>query len=146
MRIDFKPRVLEGRLVGGSIAIYRDDEPKIYSESAFWHAVKRELQKQGYDVIKKLMWKDGHLKDDNEYYVRSRKYLPDSFMISQTDYAIRSVYDDYNKEGKMSMLAIDASMEDEAADAYLAKKSKYSVSRKAKSKRASTTAGVGRIR
>jgi len=146
MRVDFKPKIVDGRLTGGNVDIYRDNGPKIYSDSVFWYAVKRELRKQGYDVIKKLMWKDGHLKDDNEYYVRSRKYLPDSFMISQTDYAIRSAYDDYNQDGKMSALAIDASLEDEAAEAVLAKhKTRYSAgSRSSKSRRAGAT-GLGRI-
>lgn len=149
MRVDFKPKISNGRLTGGSISIHRDGGPKIYSDSSFWHKVKTELQKQGHDVIKKLMWKDGHLKDDNEYYVRSRKYLPDSFMISQTDFAIRSVYDDYNTDGVMSALVIDNSMNNEAIDAHLAKKqSKYSVSgaKKSGAGRKSAATGMGRIR
>ena len=146
MRVDLKLNISNGRLTGGHVTVYRDGGPKIYSDSAFWHAVKRELQKQGHDVIKKLMWKDGHMVDDNQYYVRSRKYTPTSFMLSQTDFAIRSVYDDYNKEGKATFFAIDASMEDEAAEEVLAKrKTRYSTgSRSSKSKRAGT-AGLGRI-
>ena len=86
--------------------VRRSDSRKIYSESAFWHAVKRELQKQGYDVIKKLMWKDGHLVDDNQYYVRTRKVnKPESFMVYQTDFAIRFAYEDYNTLG-MTRLSV----------------------------------------
>ena len=144
MRVDFKPRMSGNRLVGGSISIHRDGGPKIYSESAFWHAVKQDLQRQGYDVIKKLMWKDGHLKDDTEYYVRSRKYLPDSFMLSQNDYAIRAAYDDYNKSGVMDALSIDAAMNDAAADAYTTSPvRKSSVRRKPKSKSKSRQGTLG---
>ena len=146
MRVDFKPRMSGNRLVGGSISVHRDGGPKIYSESAFWHAVKQELQRQGYDVIKKLMWKDGHLKDDNEYYVRSRKYLPDSFMIFQDDYAIRVAYDDYNKSGVMTAMSIDAAMTDEAADAYLARSTKRTPRSRSKSQRRVSPASLGGMR
>lgn len=43
------------------------------AESTFLHHVKLELIKQGYDCIKKRMWKDGHLVDDNQQYIRDRK-------------------------------------------------------------------------
>lgn len=54
-------------------------DPVFYStewalaESTFLHRVKKELIKQGYDCIKKRMWKDGHLVDDNQQYIRDRK-------------------------------------------------------------------------
>lgn len=147
-----------GRLLGGSIVVDRQNGPKIYSESAFWHQLKTELQKQGYDVIKKLMWKDGHLTDDNLYYVRSRKYTPDSFMISAGDSAIRFVYEDYNDPGVQDSLSVDASMEDEAAEKALAR-SQYQQAKKSRTtyragaravKRASASAdsgesGIGRL-
>jgi hypothetical protein len=42
-------------------------------ESALFHAIKSELNKQGYDLIKKRMYKDGHLVDDCQQYLRTRK-------------------------------------------------------------------------
>jgi hypothetical protein len=50
----------------------------------------------GKDVITKRMWKDGHLVADTQHYVRDRKQR---FALWQTDYAIREVYEDYNREG-----------------------------------------------
>jgi hypothetical protein len=43
------------------------------AESTFLYHVKQELIKQGIDCIKKRMWKDGHLVDDNQQYIRDRK-------------------------------------------------------------------------
>lgn len=61
------------------------DNPKeqYYGESAFYYALKKKLIEMGYDVIKKLMWKDGHMVDDNQYYIRSRSRRVDknSLMI-----------------------------------------------------------------
>lgn len=43
------------------------------AESTFLYYVKKELQAQGFDCIKKRMWKDGHLVDDRQQYIRDRK-------------------------------------------------------------------------
>ena len=43
------------------------------AESTFLYHVLQELKKQGYDLIKKRMHKDGHLVDDLQQYIRSRK-------------------------------------------------------------------------
>jgi len=82
-------------------------DPKIYNESLFLHKVKLELIKQGHDVIKKRMWKDGHLYGNDEtQYIRSRnvgKQFQDShdfIMVYDNDYALRASYEDYNKEGE----------------------------------------------
>ena len=47
-------------------------EEKYQNESVFLHHVKRALIRQGFDVIKKRMWKDGHLVDDTQQYIRMR--------------------------------------------------------------------------
>ena len=49
------------------------DDPNFYAESHFLYHVKLQLIEQGYDLIKKRMWKDGHLVDDRQQYIRSRK-------------------------------------------------------------------------
>lgn len=110
MRVELKLHKLAGGYTdGGSAKVFRDGGPKTYKESTFWFKVKQTLQEMGYDVIAKRMWKDGHLVDDSQIYVRSRKYTPDSFMIYQTDYAIRSVYEGYNKNGEVD-LGVDGAM------------------------------------
>jgi len=65
---------------GGSLIVTREDsDPKYYGtvnaagESKLLHAIKNELNRQGYDLIKKRMWKDGHLVDDMQQYLRTRK-------------------------------------------------------------------------
>jgi hypothetical protein len=54
-------------------------DPKFYGkanaagESKFLYWLKTELNKNhGYDLIKKRMWKDGHLMDDMQQYLRTR--------------------------------------------------------------------------
>jgi hypothetical protein len=42
------------------------------AESTFLYRVKKELEKQGLDCIKKRMWKDGHMVDDQQQYIRDR--------------------------------------------------------------------------
>lgn len=43
------------------------------AESTFLYHVKKQLQNAGYDCIKKRMWKDGHLVDEQQQYIRDRK-------------------------------------------------------------------------
>jgi hypothetical protein len=73
-------------------------DPKIYSESLLLYRVKKELIRQGFDVIKKLMSKDGHLVDDTQQYIRERK---DKFAIWFSAYALRFSFEDYNKDGEV---------------------------------------------
>jgi hypothetical protein len=42
-------------------------------ESRLLYHIKNILNKQGYDLIKKRMHKDGHLVDDLQQYLRARK-------------------------------------------------------------------------
>ena len=69
------------------------EDKRLYKESTVWYHIKEELNKQGYDFIKKEMAKDGHMVDDGEYYIRSRDK---SIRIYQNDYATESIVDKYN--------------------------------------------------
>lgn len=67
-------------IIGNVCHVYREStDLKIYGvvnaagESRLLHLVKQELNKQGYDLIKKRMWRDGHLVDDLQQYLRTRK-------------------------------------------------------------------------
>ena len=42
-------------------------------ESTLLHHIKKILNDRGYDLIKKRMWKDGHMVDNMKQYLRTRK-------------------------------------------------------------------------
>lgn len=42
-------------------------------ESTLLHHIKKILNARGYDLIKKRMWKDGHMMDGMQQYLRTRK-------------------------------------------------------------------------
>ena len=46
---------------------------RFYTESALFHAIKKRMQADGLDVIKKRPDKDGHMLSD-PYYLRDRKW------------------------------------------------------------------------
>lgn len=69
-------------------------DKKIHSDSLLFHAVRNELRRQGFDVIKRLMWKDGHLTDDSRHYVRERSW---KFAVYFESYQVRNACDDYNR-------------------------------------------------
>lgn len=85
-----------------------DGDPKFYGarnaagESRLLYHVVQELRRQGHDVIKKRMWKDGHMVDDMQQYVRSRnKRCSPNFAVWNGSWAIRGAEEDFNSEGKV---------------------------------------------
>jgi hypothetical protein len=76
-------------------------DPKFYRESTFLHHVKKKLIEQGYDVIKKRMWRDGHMVDDTQQYIRDRK---NNFAIWYGEYAIRDSREPFNENGEVVLL------------------------------------------
>ena len=77
-----------------------EGDPKFYSDSVMMHHMKIELNRQGYDLIKKRMWKDGHLVDEGQQYLRSRnvrtKNVENIIMVWWQHYAVRNAFPDYN--------------------------------------------------
>lgn len=79
------------------------------AEHRFFYHVKLALQKQGYDVIKKRMVKDGHLVSEGQPYVRTRRWLTakkdrsGEFAIFDGDYQIRDAAKVFNEEGKVCL-------------------------------------------
>jgi len=61
------------------------------TESAWWYDLKKTLNAQGYDLIKKVMSKDGHMVggDDYPYYLRDRK---GDYCFMDCDYALREAH------------------------------------------------------
>lgn len=74
-------------------------------DSIFYYRVKKELLKQGYDVITKRMWQDGHMYgNESTIYIRTRN-KEKGFEIYDGDYALRLAFDDFNKKGIVHLLA-----------------------------------------
>ena len=69
------------------------ENKRLYKEPTVWYHIKKELNKQGYDFIKKELAKDGHMVNDGVYYIRSRDK---SISIYQSDYMADSIVDKYN--------------------------------------------------
>jgi hypothetical protein len=85
-------------------------DPKFYQSSGSWgnnesrllYHIKKKLNSMGYDFIKKLMWKDGHLTSQYQHYLRARK-IPvkprEIESIWDTSFAVRNCAEDYNEGG-----------------------------------------------
>ena len=73
-------------------------------DSTLLFQIKKALITQGYDLIKKRMWKDGHLVDDTCLYLCTRKPSGDpekDIYIYDGNYQIRNAAEDFYKEGKV---------------------------------------------
>jgi len=85
-------------------------DPKFYGiknakgESRFLYHLKNHLNKQGYDLIKKRMWKDGHLVDDMQQYLRTRslKSPKPHIIISNPYWQIEGAEKNFN-EGEVCL-------------------------------------------
>jgi hypothetical protein len=71
------------------------------AESTFLYHVKQELIKQGYDCIKKLMRKDGHMVDDTQQYIIDRK---GDWCIRNNFYAVYDAGERFNQDGVIELL------------------------------------------
>lgn len=88
--------------------LYNPGNRKFKNESAFWYALKQELMSktthlvwedcQPFDLVKKVMAKDGHMVggDTYPYYLRDRKWR---FYIYDAHYAVRDVAEALYKGG-----------------------------------------------
>lgn len=84
------------------------------AESRFLYWLKNILnEKYGFDLIKKRMWRDGHLVDDMQQYLRTRKPTSKGpkVMIWNSHWAITGLDQDFN-QGK-AVLSVDSMFEDE---------------------------------
>ena len=80
-------------------------DPKLFGarnaagESCLLYHVKEELKRQGHDVIKKRMWKDGYMVDNLRQYIRTRQNYRPSFCVLNSRWAIAGAEVDYNERG-----------------------------------------------
>ena len=65
-------------------------------ESNLFHQIKLKLIEQGHKVIKKRMWKDGHMVSDMQQYLRTVKGYEPSFQIWNSNWNINGAEGDYN--------------------------------------------------
>lgn len=78
------------------------------AESRFLYHVLKALKAQGYDVIKKRMWRDGHMVDSTQQYIRTREFLDTpkdaegEFAIHSQGYALYDLGEEFNalKDGE----------------------------------------------
>lgn len=79
-----------------------ENDPKFYGiingagESRLLYHIKKKLIRQGHRVIKKRMWKDGHLMDDMQQYLRTEKGYKPSFCIWNGMWNIKGAEKDFN--------------------------------------------------
>ena len=78
------------------------------AESTFLYHVMQDLKDKGYDLIKKRMWKDGHLVDDSQQYIRSRSKGKNAFCIWNGKNAIYDAGKFFNGLGVGEVLELDA--------------------------------------
>ena len=75
------------------------------AESRLLHHVQKNLNQRGYDLIKKRMWKDGHMVG-TEYtlYLRSRDIqTTPSLCIYHANHAIEISAESFNKLGRVEL-------------------------------------------
>ncbi|OJW24485.1 MAG: hypothetical protein BGO49_22585 [Planctomycetales bacterium 71-10] len=72
------------------------------AESRFLHNVRKILDRRSYDLIKKRMWRDGHLfGSEHLQYLRSRKLrVVPSLYVYHADAALEVAAENYNVLGR----------------------------------------------
>lgn len=73
-------------------------------ESRLLFHVKKILNKRGYDLIKKRMWKDDHMVDDMRQYLRTRKPSGDvnkDIYIYNSNWNVEGAESALNRDGKV---------------------------------------------
>jgi len=79
------------------------------TESQLLYRVKNILNEAGYDLIKKRMWKDGHLVDETALYLRPRnpKNPKVNIAIFNDQGAIYDAGERYNEDGKVVLRVVN---------------------------------------
>jgi hypothetical protein len=78
-------------------------------ESRLLHLLKKELNAQGYDLIKKRMWKDGHLVSCMQQYLRPRRRPKDpkfNIAVYNSRWAIEGAEKAWNEEGRTELCVL----------------------------------------
>ena len=90
-----------------NIEVTREKGDRWESESTLLYTIKEKLNREGHRFIKKLMWKDGHMVDDKQQYIRAAK-LPvvegDIEAIYDGRWQIRGTNEPYNKYETLKLM------------------------------------------
>lgn len=76
-----------------------EGDPKYYTESALWYAIKKELIKQGHDVVKELD-PDSRLWHHKQYSIRERA---GDWYLWYGSWQIFFIYEEYNRTVKVRL-------------------------------------------
>ncbi len=89
-------------LNGHTLTVRREvTDPRFYNDdSRFLYRLKNALRLKGYDCVKKLAWKDGHLVDNTMHYIRHRK---GDWCLWDTHHAVRSLARAFDTDGKVTL-------------------------------------------
>ncbi len=76
-------------------------------ESRLLYHVKKILNARGYNLVKKRMWKDGHLMDDQQQYLRPRlgrknPPWPHVYLLNRF-YMVRGAEEDFSRLGAVEL-------------------------------------------
>lgn len=95
----------------GNVTLTREPgDRRFKNDSDLFYKLRNLLRAEGEDVIKKEMSKDGHMVSDHVFYVRSRNPgRPGTYGIYDPRYQLRSVAEDFNKEGSVTLTVVDLS-------------------------------------
>jgi hypothetical protein len=85
---------------------------RFYTDSTLLHHIKKALIAQGHDVIKKRMWRDGHMVDDTQQYIRARD---GSWCVYDEHYQTRQICKDLDLKGIVHLRRINLGPDDEFA-------------------------------
>lgn len=78
----------------GGLTVTREaSDKRIPKESTFYYYVVQQLRNQGYDVVRQVPSKDGHL-TGAPFYIRERK---GEWALFHNEYAIVSAHEEFNK-------------------------------------------------
>ena len=99
------------KIDGATLVIEREeDDPKFYGgESRLFYRIKNNLNSMGFDLIKKRMWKDGHMVDDLQQYLRTRSCHSKSphIYIYNNNWALFGAEEEWNKGSVRLALGFD---------------------------------------
>lgn len=74
-------------------------------ESRLLYHLKQILNRRGYNLVKKRMWRDGHLVDEMQQYLRTRSVhspKPHIYIYNES-WAIRGAEEDFCKKGRVRL-------------------------------------------
>jgi len=87
-------------------------------ESLLLHKVKKILNADGFDFVKRRMWKDGHLVDSGQQYLRERKAVTTEngkkrqLAIYNRSWHIEGAEVCYNRDGKVFLIVENVAIEE----------------------------------